>query len=48
MYMYIVCLFSLDLDKWINEPPPDDDIKGDDINFFLGPSTSKYEDSSPV
>ena len=41
--------FSLDLDKWINEPPESgDEGKGDDHFFFAGPSTSKYEDASPV
>ena len=41
--------FSLDLDKWINEPPESgDEGKGDDHFFFAGPSTTKYEDASPV
>ena len=51
IYVYTSMLpDSLDLDKWINEPPEEDDIKGDDINFFFGPSSvsSKYEDTTAV
>ena len=44
--MWIVS--SLDLDEWINSPPDEDESKGDDLNFFLPPSTSKYEDANPV
>ena len=44
-------MYSLDLDKWINEPPDEEEDKKNDLNFFLGPSSSsssKYEPSSPV
>ena len=37
----LVCVVSLDLDKWINEPPSDSDgDQVDDAGFFLAPSTS--------
>lgn len=39
--MTLVCVVSLDLDKWINDPPSDSDgDQVDDASFFLAPSTS--------
>ena len=41
----LVCVVSLDLDKWINEPPSDSDgDQVDDAGFFLAPPSTSGAD----
>ena len=43
-----VCSFSLDLDKWINEPPEEEaELKLDSLDSFLESAPSKFEAEKP-